>query len=76
MSFQVVELPPKAHLCKVKTLNRGDANSEVTVYYQVGSGTTATRSDQNLRSPCGSVCSVGPEEPQGTRPDGADGGEF
>lgn len=40
MSFQVVDLPPKAHLCKVKTLNRGDANSGVTVYYQVGIRTT------------------------------------
>lgn len=36
VSFQVVELPPKHHLCKVKSLNKGDANSEVTVYYQVG----------------------------------------
>ncbi|XP_015254488.1 PREDICTED: nardilysin-like [Cyprinodon variegatus] len=34
--FQVVELPPKHHLCKVKSLNKGDANSEVTVYYQSG----------------------------------------
>lgn len=33
--FQVVELPLKHHLCKVKSLNKGDANSEVTVYYQV-----------------------------------------
>uniref|UniRef100_A0A673N156 Nardilysin-like n=1 Tax=Sinocyclocheilus rhinocerous TaxID=307959 RepID=A0A673N156_9TELE len=32
--FRVVELPQKHHLCKVKTLNKGDANSEVTVYYQ------------------------------------------
>lgn len=37
MSFRVVELPPRAHLCKVRSLNQGDANSEVTVYYQVGS---------------------------------------
>ncbi|XP_036410263.1 nardilysin-like [Megalops cyprinoides] len=34
--FRVVELPEKAHLCKVKSLNKGDANSEVTVYYQSG----------------------------------------
>ena len=34
--FRVVELPQKQHLCKVKSLNKGDANSEVTVYYQVG----------------------------------------
>nr|XP_046247004.1 nardilysin b [Scatophagus argus] len=34
--FQVVELPQKTHLCKVKSLNKGDANSEVTVYYQSG----------------------------------------
>lgn len=33
--FQVVELPQNSHLCKVKSLNKGDANSEVTVYYQV-----------------------------------------
>ncbi|XP_035987656.1 nardilysin b [Fundulus heteroclitus] len=33
--FQVVELPQHHHLCKVKSLNKGDANSEVTVYYQV-----------------------------------------
>uniref|UniRef100_A0A672Q6J1 Nardilysin convertase n=1 Tax=Sinocyclocheilus grahami TaxID=75366 RepID=A0A672Q6J1_SINGR len=32
--FRVVELPQKHHLCKVKSLNKGDANSEVTVYYQ------------------------------------------
>ncbi|KAM6921752.1 nardilysin b isoform 2-T2 [Xenentodon cancila] len=36
VSFQVVELPEKHHLCKVKSLNKGDANSEVTVYYQSG----------------------------------------
>ncbi|XP_048846106.1 nardilysin isoform X2 [Brienomyrus brachyistius] len=34
--FQVVELPQEPHLCKVKSLNKGDANSEVTVYYQSG----------------------------------------
>ncbi|KAM9842855.1 nardilysin-like [Aulostomus maculatus] len=34
--FQVVELPQKHHICKVKSLNKGDANSEVTVYYQSG----------------------------------------
>uniref|UniRef100_A0A8C5H0P9 Nardilysin a (N-arginine dibasic convertase) n=1 Tax=Gouania willdenowi TaxID=441366 RepID=A0A8C5H0P9_GOUWI len=39
--FRVVELPPKHHICKVKSLNKGDANSEVTVYYQ--SGTKALR---------------------------------
>uniref|UniRef100_A0A3P8UIK5 Nardilysin b (N-arginine dibasic convertase) n=1 Tax=Cynoglossus semilaevis TaxID=244447 RepID=A0A3P8UIK5_CYNSE len=33
--FQVVELPQNSHLCKVKSLNKGDANSEVTVYYQM-----------------------------------------
>uniref|UniRef100_A0A8C7X2J6 Nardilysin a (N-arginine dibasic convertase) n=1 Tax=Oryzias sinensis TaxID=183150 RepID=A0A8C7X2J6_9TELE len=33
--FRVVELPTKHHMCKVKSLNKGDANSEVTVYYQV-----------------------------------------
>ncbi|XP_039667966.1 LOW QUALITY PROTEIN: nardilysin-like [Perca fluviatilis] len=34
--FRVVELPHQHHLCKVKSLNKGDANSEVTVYYQSG----------------------------------------
>uniref|UniRef100_A0A4W4GHY6 Nardilysin a (N-arginine dibasic convertase) n=1 Tax=Electrophorus electricus TaxID=8005 RepID=A0A4W4GHY6_ELEEL len=34
--FRVVELPQKHHLCKVQSLNKGDANSEVTVYYQSG----------------------------------------
>lgn len=34
--FRVVELPVKQHICKVKSLSKGDANSEVTVYYQVG----------------------------------------
>ncbi|XP_056131891.1 nardilysin b [Lampris incognitus] len=34
--FRVVELPRRHHLCKVKSLNKGDANSEVTVYYQSG----------------------------------------
>ncbi|XP_029316727.1 nardilysin-like isoform X2 [Cottoperca gobio] len=34
--FRVVELPMKQHICKVKALNKGDANSEVTVYYQSG----------------------------------------
>ncbi|XP_037601736.1 nardilysin isoform X3 [Cebus imitator] len=36
VQFQVVELPRGHHLCKVKALNKGDANSEVTVYYQSG----------------------------------------
>ncbi|XP_077395060.1 nardilysin-like [Festucalex cinctus] len=35
--FRVVELPRQHHVCKVKSLNKGDANSEVTVYYQSGS---------------------------------------
>lgn len=34
--FRVVELPQMHHICKVKSLNKGDANSEVTVYYQSG----------------------------------------
>ncbi|XP_066503418.1 nardilysin b [Hoplias malabaricus] len=34
--FRVVELPQKHHLCKVQSLNKSDANSEVTVYYQSG----------------------------------------
>ncbi|XP_007898147.1 nardilysin [Callorhinchus milii] len=36
VQFRVVELPQKAYICKVKSLNKGDANSEVTVYYQSG----------------------------------------
>ncbi|XP_069594014.1 nardilysin [Ranitomeya imitator] len=36
VQFQVVELPTSHHLCKVKSLNKGDSNSEVTVYYQSG----------------------------------------
>ncbi|XP_053549458.1 LOW QUALITY PROTEIN: nardilysin [Bombina bombina] len=36
VQFQVVELPSAHHLCKVKSLNKGDSNSEVTVYYQSG----------------------------------------
>lgn len=36
VQFQVVELPNNHHLCKVRALNKGDANSEVTVYYQSG----------------------------------------
>uniref|UniRef100_A0A3B3XWP3 Nardilysin a (N-arginine dibasic convertase) n=2 Tax=Poecilia mexicana TaxID=48701 RepID=A0A3B3XWP3_9TELE len=36
VTFRVVELPQKHHICKVKSLNKGDANSEVTVYYQSG----------------------------------------
>uniref|UniRef100_A0A8C5VLR9 Nardilysin convertase n=1 Tax=Microcebus murinus TaxID=30608 RepID=A0A8C5VLR9_MICMU len=36
VQFQVVELPRGHHLCKVRALNKGDANSEVTVYYQSG----------------------------------------
>ncbi|KAM4641458.1 nardilysin [Discoglossus pictus] len=36
VQFQVVELPSAHHLCKVRALNKGDANSEVTVYYQSG----------------------------------------
>nr|XP_042127527.1 nardilysin isoform X2 [Peromyscus maniculatus bairdii] len=35
VQFQVVELPSGHHLCKVRALNKGDANSEVTVYYQM-----------------------------------------
>ncbi|KAJ0063034.1 hypothetical protein NL108_010644 [Boleophthalmus pectinirostris] len=35
VTFRVVELPQKHHICKVKSLNKGDANSEVTVYYQM-----------------------------------------
>uniref|UniRef100_A0A8C5CJF5 Nardilysin n=1 Tax=Gadus morhua TaxID=8049 RepID=A0A8C5CJF5_GADMO len=34
--FRVLEIPEKHHLCKIKSFNMGDANSEVTVYYQVG----------------------------------------
>nr|XP_009681623.1 PREDICTED: nardilysin-like [Struthio camelus australis] len=36
VQFRVVDLPNAHMLCKVKTLNKNDANSEVTVYYQAG----------------------------------------
>uniref|UniRef100_A0A7M4FS17 Nardilysin convertase n=1 Tax=Crocodylus porosus TaxID=8502 RepID=A0A7M4FS17_CROPO len=36
VQFRVVDLPNTHLLCKVKALNKGDANSEVTVYYQSG----------------------------------------
>ncbi|KGL77582.1 Nardilysin, partial [Tinamus guttatus] len=36
VQFRVVDLPNAHLLCKVKTLNKNDANSEVTVYYQAG----------------------------------------
>ncbi|XP_071983674.1 nardilysin [Engystomops pustulosus] len=36
VQFQVLEIPTSHHLCKVKSLNKGDCNSEVTVYYQSG----------------------------------------
>uniref|UniRef100_UPI00398EE6D8 nardilysin-like n=1 Tax=Pristiophorus japonicus TaxID=55135 RepID=UPI00398EE6D8 len=36
VQFRVVELPNKPHICKVRSLNKNDANSEVTVYYQSG----------------------------------------
>uniref|UniRef100_A0A8B9I271 Nardilysin convertase n=1 Tax=Anser brachyrhynchus TaxID=132585 RepID=A0A8B9I271_9AVES len=35
VQFRVVDLPNTHLLCKVKTFNKGDANSEVTVYYQM-----------------------------------------
>lgn len=34
--FRVLDLPQAHHLCKIKSLHCGDANSEVTVYYQAG----------------------------------------
>ncbi|XP_055077197.1 nardilysin-like [Periophthalmus magnuspinnatus] len=36
VQFRVVELPQKHHVCKVKSFNRQDPTSEVTVYYQCG----------------------------------------
>ncbi|XP_078074685.1 nardilysin-like [Mustelus asterias] len=36
VQFKVVELPNKPHVCKVRSMNKTDANSEVTVYYQSG----------------------------------------
>ena len=44
--FRVVELPQKHHLCKVKSLHKGDANSEVTVYYQVHTHYESSQSSQ------------------------------
>ncbi|KAJ3581232.1 hypothetical protein NHX12_016882, partial [Muraenolepis orangiensis] len=32
---EVFQLPGQHHVCKVRSLNKGDANSEVTVYYQM-----------------------------------------
>uniref|UniRef100_A0A8D0HDB1 Uncharacterized protein n=1 Tax=Sphenodon punctatus TaxID=8508 RepID=A0A8D0HDB1_SPHPU len=34
--FRVIDLPDLHTVCKVKSLNKGDANSVVTVYYQSG----------------------------------------
>uniref|UniRef100_A0AAR2LN37 Nardilysin a (N-arginine dibasic convertase) n=1 Tax=Pygocentrus nattereri TaxID=42514 RepID=A0AAR2LN37_PYGNA len=45
--FRVVELPQKHHLCKVQSLNKSDANSEVTVYYQV-----LLSYDMHMEEPC------------------------
>uniref|UniRef100_A0AAQ4S0K7 Nardilysin convertase n=1 Tax=Gasterosteus aculeatus aculeatus TaxID=481459 RepID=A0AAQ4S0K7_GASAC len=51
--FRVVELPKKHHLCKVKSLNKGDANSEVTVYYQVGAARDVCLLPQmHMEEPC------------------------
>uniref|UniRef100_A0A7N6BQ49 Nardilysin a (N-arginine dibasic convertase) n=1 Tax=Anabas testudineus TaxID=64144 RepID=A0A7N6BQ49_ANATE len=47
--FRVVELPLKHHICKVKSLNKGDANSEVTVYYQVD---TIVVFQMHMEEPC------------------------
>uniref|UniRef100_A0A803T5H3 Nardilysin convertase n=1 Tax=Anolis carolinensis TaxID=28377 RepID=A0A803T5H3_ANOCA len=35
IQFRVIELPNAHILCKVKSLHKGDPNSDVTVYYQV-----------------------------------------
>uniref|UniRef100_A0A665VFD5 Nardilysin-like n=1 Tax=Echeneis naucrates TaxID=173247 RepID=A0A665VFD5_ECHNA len=58
--FRVVELPQKNHLCKVKSLNKGDANSEVTVYYQVGRG---RHGEQVIFPVCVSSLQMHMEEP-------------
>uniref|UniRef100_A0A8C6PDL3 Nardilysin a (N-arginine dibasic convertase) n=1 Tax=Nothobranchius furzeri TaxID=105023 RepID=A0A8C6PDL3_NOTFU len=53
--FRVVEIPPKRHICKVKTLNKGDANSEVTVYYQVikrSNQRWSSCSSMHMEEPC------------------------
>uniref|UniRef100_A0A3P8T1W3 Nardilysin convertase n=1 Tax=Amphiprion percula TaxID=161767 RepID=A0A3P8T1W3_AMPPE len=50
--FRVVELPLKHHICKVKSLNKGDANSEVTVYYQVHIYRTSNLSFMYMEEPC------------------------
>uniref|UniRef100_A0A6J0SW26 Nardilysin-like n=1 Tax=Pogona vitticeps TaxID=103695 RepID=A0A6J0SW26_9SAUR len=36
IQFRVIELPNTHILCKVKSLHKGDPNSDVTVYYQIG----------------------------------------
>lgn len=77
--FRVVELPRKHHLCKVKSLNKGDANSEVTVYYQVGilSQILHNMKLNRERGFLSVLCVAdGAEEAQRARSDGADGGEL
>ncbi|XP_003220332.1 nardilysin [Anolis carolinensis] len=48
VQFRVVDLPGCHLLCKVKTLNKGDSNSEVTVYYQSGARSLAEYSLMEL----------------------------
>lgn len=60
--FRVVELPQKQHICKVKSLNKGDANSEVTVYYQVRpSPSPLHRSVASSHTSCLLTSSLGPK---------------
>lgn len=74
--FRVVELPQKQHICKVKSLNKGDANSEVTVYYQVRRrprcSLCSVASFHEFVSSCALVWAQGLE---GAHADGAAGGE-
>lgn len=82
--FRVVELPPNHHICKVKSLNKGDANSEVTVYYQVHTHKHTSAATLTSLTSCvwlfQSICSlsahlVRPEGLEGAHADGAVGGE-
>lgn len=83
--FRVVELPLKHHICKVKSLSKGDANSEVTVYYQVTSAVQQvflilTYSNINSFISCTlpslSFHLVWPKALERTHTDGAVGGAF
>lgn len=77
--FRVVELPQKQHICKVKSLNKGDANSEVTVYYQVRPPPpllAVPTAAMPAFTPSVSWSAVWTQSPEGAHADGAAGGEW